>query len=969
MKLTPYHAKYFAYELTKRSSSDNPEKLASSLLDVRAQVVLTPHQVDAALFAFKSPLSRGAILADEVGLGKTIEAGLVISQKWAERKRKILIITPSNLRKQWNQELLDKFFIPSLILESNSFKNELKNGNYKPFEQQDKIIICSFHFVRAKEHEIKLINWDLVVIDEAHHLRNVYKPASKIANAVRKAVDRAPKILLTATPLQNSLLELYGLVSIIDERIFGDLNSFKDQFSRLEGDFYFNDLRSRLSYVCRRTLRRQVLEYIPYTKRSAITERFIPLPEEQELYDLVSAYLQRDKLYALPSGQRHLITLILRRLLASSTFAISGTLEALAEKLERIVEEETRADTLEESLTADFETLSELEEEWDEDGDGVPAHTPDSPKYSSEEMIKIKKEIEDLKRFQTLAQSIVENSKGNALLKALKKGFEEIEKLQGNKKAIIFTESTRTQSYLARILDKTEFKGKTILYNGSNNDPKSREIYRNWLEKYKNTDRVSGSKSADLRAAIVDYFKNEAVIMIATEAGAEGINLQFCSLIVNYDLPWNPQRIEQRIGRCHRYGQKFDVVVVNFLNEKNAADQRVYQILFEKFRLFEGVFGASDEILGSIESGVDFEKKIAAIYQNCRTTQAIQESFDQLQQELEERIDEKMKHTRRVLLENFDQEVHDRLRISFGESNIYLDRYETWLWDISMFFLEDFAKFNGNEKYFMLHRNPFPEEDIHPGPYKLAKKINDDNIPNIYRVGHPLARRIINKCKKKSLPVKELLFDLSNSPQRINVLETLPVKSGWLKIVNFTVDSFESEDHVLLCGVLDDGTEVEEETCRRLFSLRADEKTTIENTVDNNDVGKSKLDAVVKQKIHNVLQTNAERNTKFFEEEMEKLDKWAEDRKSSLELRLKELDKSIRAQKTETKKILILEEKINKQREIKEMEKKRNVMRRELFESQDEVDREKEALIKETEDRLKQRSSQEDLFTVRWRLV
>ena len=119
MNLTPYHAKYFAYELTKKSSSDSIQKLASTLVD--AQVDLNPHQVEAALFAFRSPLSKGAILADEVGLGKTIEAGLVISQKWAESKRKILIITPANLRKQWNQELQDKFFLSSYILEAKSF--------------------------------------------------------------------------------------------------------------------------------------------------------------------------------------------------------------------------------------------------------------------------------------------------------------------------------------------------------------------------------------------------------------------------------------------------------------------------------------------------------------------------------------------------------------------------------------------------------------------------------------------------------------------------------------------------------------------------------------------------------------------------------------------------------------------------------------------------------------------------------
>src|SRR5688572_23196352 len=232
MSFTPYHAKYFAYELTKRSPADSMQKLASTLVDVQAQVDLNPHQVDAALFAFRSPLSKGAILADEVGLGKTIEAGLVISQKWAERKRKILIITPANLRKQWSQELIDKFFLPSRILETKSFNDAVKKNNPNPFISND-IAICSYHFARTKESFIESIDWDLAVIDEAHRLRNVYKTTNRIGKSIKNALAKAPKILLTATPLQNSLQELYGLVSIIDDYTFGDIKSFRNQYSRV----------------------------------------------------------------------------------------------------------------------------------------------------------------------------------------------------------------------------------------------------------------------------------------------------------------------------------------------------------------------------------------------------------------------------------------------------------------------------------------------------------------------------------------------------------------------------------------------------------------------------------------------------------------------------------------------------------------------------------------------------------------
>jgi SNF2 family DNA or RNA helicase len=256
VNLTDYHAKYFAHELTKRCSSDSLEKLAGAVAG--AQVDLNPHQVDAALFAFNSPLSKGALIADEVGLGKTIEAGLVISQKWAERKRRILIIVPSNLRKQWYQELSEKFFLPCQLLETKSYNAATRQGNFKPFEMKDNIVICSYQFARKQAADVANIPWDLVVIDEAHRLRNVYKPTNIIANTLKQALKNVPTLLLTATPLQNSLLELFGLVSFIDEHAFGDLKSFREQFANLSQEQVFQTLKSRLKPICHRTLRRQV---------------------------------------------------------------------------------------------------------------------------------------------------------------------------------------------------------------------------------------------------------------------------------------------------------------------------------------------------------------------------------------------------------------------------------------------------------------------------------------------------------------------------------------------------------------------------------------------------------------------------------------------------------------------------------------------------------------------------------------
>jgi len=673
LQLTDYHAKYLAHELTKRCASDSVEKLASVLAD--AQVDLNPHQVEAALFAFRSPFSKGAVLADEVGLGKTIEAGLLLAQKWAERKRRLLIILPANLRKQWSQELEDKFYLPSVILENRTFNEAIRAGNLNPF-QQGAIVLCSYQFARTKEPYLRQTAWDLVVIDEAHRLRNVYKTSSKIALAIKQAVAPYPKVLLTATPLQNSLLELYGLVSIIDDFAFGDLQSYRSRFARIGNDTDFTELKERLAPLCKRTLRRQVLEYVKYTNRHALVQEFVPTPDEQRLYDLVSSYLQRDMLYALPASQRQLVTLILRKLLASSTYAISGTLDGMVLRLQAAATAAEAVESAPENLPEDWEHLDELADEWEADGD---AASPERARLTPEQLAGVKREMAELREFHALAKSIIKNSKGEVLLTALRRGFAaaaDAQTAQGGpalqQKAVIFTESRRTQEYLFRLLEQTEFAGRVMLFNGTNNDPTSKAIYQRWLERHGGTDRISGSPSADMRAALVEHFRDGAAILIATEAAAEGINLQFCNLVVNYDLPWNPQRIEQRIGRCHRYGQKFDVVVVNFLNKTNAADQRVYELLDEKFRLFNGVFGASDEVLGAVESGVDFEKRIAGIYQKCRTLEQIQFEFDQLQRDLESQIVEGQRDAREKLLDNFDQEVVEKVRI---ESQDVLDQF------------------------------------------------------------------------------------------------------------------------------------------------------------------------------------------------------------------------------------------------------------------------------------------------------
>lgn len=946
--MTEYHAVYYSNELCKRHSLNNSAKLATALAD--AQVDLNPHQLDAALFAFRSPLSKGSILADEVGLGKTIEAGLVIAQKWSEQKRRILIITPANLRKQWAMEMIEKFYLSATILESKNYKQLKKQGHHNPFKQES-LIICSYQFAAKYNEIIMTQKWDLAVIDEAHRLRNVYKTDNKIAKSIKTALRNTPKMLLTATPLQNSLMELYGLVSMIDDYAFGDDKSFKAQYARLSNESTFDELKARLAPLCHRTLRRQVLEYIRYTNRIPLTEDFYPTDNEIALYDMVTEYLQRESLYALPNSQRQLITLILRKLLTSSTFAIAGALDSLANRLKKILHDSQFEDDIQD-IENDIDGFDADLEEWEED--------EDQDVLSLKDKKAIEAEIQELETFRDLAVSITENAKGHALLSALSHGFKKAVELGASEKAIIFTESRKTQSYLINLLSENGYQDKIVLFNGTNTDPLSKDIYTRWIEKHKNTDRVTGSKTADIRAALVDNFKDSAKIMIATEAGAEGINLQFCSMVVNYDLPWNPQRIEQRIGRCHRYGQKHDVVVINFINRKNAADQRVYELLDQKFKLFSGVFGASDEVLGSIESGVDFEKRIAAIYQNCRTTQDIEAEFNRLQQEMEAKITETMTDTRKKLLENFDADVHDRLRINLTESREYLNKYDSMLWRLTKFALKDKAEFDDENLTFNLTQ-PFDERlSISTGTYALTRKNIDSHR---YRIGHPLAQHIISESKNINPEPAHIVFDYSSWSQKANSLEPFKNKSGVLNLSLLSINGADEQDHLLITAISDFGEPLDEDATKRFFDL------PVKNITQGDVVITKVLHDKITQKREIILSELATQQAKWFEEEMDKLNFWADDKRKGLKASLKEFDDTIAELKKQARLAANLPDKLAIQKKLRDIDKKRDAAWKEYDEGAKQIERQKDELLDSVEERLKQTVEDKTLFTIRWSMI
>lgn len=652
------------YGKYKRQQLD--ENPYSCLLDT--SIDINPHQVDAFCAAVKALKTGGIILADEVGLGKTIEAGLVIKYVIKSGAKKILISLPASLRKQWEVELLEKFEFPEgtiKILDKQAI-------NYDPIgivdhwlkdPQKVCIALTSYDFSSKLMKKYPIVKWDFIVIDEAHNMRNIFH-GTKRAKRLYDLSHNIPKILLTATPLQNNLSDLHGLVSFIDPRIFGTEKAFNRQYKE---DNNYAELKQNLAPVLYRTLRKDVSKYMQFANRVSRTFDFELSYDEAALYMRVNNFLKRDYLYSLPTANRNLLTLVIRKLLASSSFALIETFEVILDRLQKLL-----AGTKSKDAQEGFELFwNYLDDDYDEDDD-----TEEDADVLFQKQ-QIQEEIDEVKAIIENAEKI----KTNAKIKALKQAIEAAFGMQLEKgiaqKVVIFTESKRTQRYVARELIASGISDEDIvLFNGENTDERTKEIYKAY--QVKNFGKTNYGPAVERKHAIVDYFEHNAKILILTDAGSEGLNLQFCNTVINYDLPWNPMKIEQRIGRCHRYGQKNDVVAINLLNTGNQADMRVYEILSKKFELFDGVFGSSDIALGILESGINFEQEILAIYQKCNTAAEIKREFDKLDRKLDAKRNKKARELRDILLTKTSEQKCADLDAVKLDIDKYLKQVEYW---------------------------------------------------------------------------------------------------------------------------------------------------------------------------------------------------------------------------------------------------------------------------------------------------
>jgi hypothetical protein len=676
-----------AEDLVRIRRPDERERYASS--QRQAKIDPNPHQIDAVIFALRRLREGGCILADEVGLGKTIEAGLVIAQSRAEGAGRILLIVPKSLIGQWQNELLNLFGIQARE-ERIDF---IGSGVY----------IVGREFAGSEPGADSLStapSFDLIVIDEAHEIfagihkrydRNgLYDESADealMAHRVRSFLRSAPVLLLTATPMQNSLVELWGLVQYVEPTgtLLGDIETFRRVFcptdDRVLNPGQEHELQRRLAMVLQRTLRRQAQEFLdrPFTQRRCRLYEYKMSDDERSLYEDVTDYLLRPSLYAFAGAQRRLLLIGFHKRMASSIPALAASLQNVAARLRRLSAGQAAGDPAEMLDDLEDEELSETE------GSSEPSVRINTEAVASELAL--------VESFISRANSLPDDAKARSFQDAIRVVLELGREGRGSGKAVVFTESITTQEYLRELLMRMGLRDEGItLFRGTNDHPRAREAHQRWMEEVGRylPPGSRPTREVAVRLALVHEFCTRSKVMVCTEAGAKGLNLQFCETVINYDLPWNPQRIEQRIGRCHRYGQDRDVTVVNFIGRDNEAQHLTFEILSQKLDLFGKVLDASDTVLHEprttspelIASAVslEFESDLRSIYSRARTAEEVSRELVALRDRIEgrrEAYEREYRRTSQIIESRFDQDVRRvfrRLRDELPEGLVQLDR-------------------------------------------------------------------------------------------------------------------------------------------------------------------------------------------------------------------------------------------------------------------------------------------------------
>ena len=702
MSLHAFNQRILAEDLVRVRRPDDRERYAAA--QRQARIDPNPHQIDAVIFALRRLREGGCILADEVGLGKTIEAGLVIAQRRAEGAQRVLLIVPKSLIGQWQGELFNlfgiqarendvSFVVPGVYLVGREFAGSERGatqlGAVPPF--------------------------DLAVIDEAHeifaglHKRygrdGIYDESSDealMAHRVRGFLRSTPVLLLTATPMQNSLAELWGLVQYVEPTgtLLGDITTFREVFcdedDRTLVPGQEHELQRRLAIVLQRTLRRQAQEFLdrPFTQRRCRLYEYAMSDAERALYDDVTEYLLEPSLHAFSGRQRRLLLIGFHRRMASSISALAASLENVAARLRRL-QAGLSSDDAVIDLLRDLEDDDEIDEPGGFLSEQIGAsHGNDSGEPAPPiDRATLAVELVRVEGFIARARSLPNDAKARSFQEAIKVILDLGRDGRGSGKAVVFTESITTQEYLRHLLLTIGLADEDVtLFRGVNDHERAGQALARWQneEGARFAPGAKPSREVAVRLALVHEFRTRSKVLVCTEAGAKGLNLQFCETVINYDLPWNPQRIEQRIGRCHRYSQQRDVTVVNFIARDNEAHRLTFEILSQKLDLFGKVLDASDHVLHEPRTdapeilvsalSVEFESDLRSIYGRSRTLDEVTREIAALRDKISERRDayeKEYERTSQIIESRFDENVRrvfKRLREDLPDSLADFDR-------------------------------------------------------------------------------------------------------------------------------------------------------------------------------------------------------------------------------------------------------------------------------------------------------
>lgn len=844
-----FNLRMIAEDLVRVRRPDDRERFAVS--QRQARIDPNPHQVDAVIFALRRLREGGCILADEVGLGKTIEAGLVIAQSRAEGARRILLVVPKSLIGQWQHELLNLFGIEA----REDHSNFVAPGVYlvgREFAGSE----------RGAEPLAACAPFDLVVIDEAHEIfaglhkrygREGYDETSDdalMAHRVRSFLRTSPVLLLTATPMQNSLAELWGLVQYVERTgtLLGDITTFREVFTagddRILVPGQEHELQRRLGLVLQRTLRRQAQEFLdrPFTQRRCRLYEYEMSVDERALYNDVTEYLLQPSIYAFSGSQRRLLLIGFHRRMASSIPALAASLENVASRLRQLKSGKP--------ATLSSEDLRDLEDDEDEKADGAVDGPIDGlsiavdPNAVAEEL----KLVED---FIARARKLPHDAKARSFKDAIRVVLDRGRDGLGSGKAVVFTESITTQEYLRQLLiDMGLADGDVTLFRGTNDHARAKEAHERWLEeagKYL-PPGVRPTREVAIRLALVHEFRTRSKVLVCTEAGAKGLNLQFCETLINYDLPWNPQRIEQRIGRCHRYSQERDVTVVNFIARDNDAHHLTFEILSQKLDLFGKVLDASDHVLheprtNAPEAAVsavslEVEKDLRRIYSRSRTLDEVTREIASLRDRIgakREAFEREYERTSQIIESRFDEDVRRvfrRLREELPASLLQLDLEIAALVEGHLRLKRiphTRSEVNGRVFFDVADAAGLPAEiqDARRFATGDARGLDDAQSLNLL---HPLVRDAIESAR--AWPGGAVRFDVTRNPAPD--LAALAGQTGVLAIALVDYAGFEPVQRLVSAAIVN-GAGIEPSLAAQISQLPAEEGRDIRATAPDQE--------------------------------------------------------------------------------------------------------------------------------------